>query len=174
MLYKTDNVFVIGGWFNRTRSFAHMLTNNNGDSLLTAGEKDSSFHTNNYSNGWYRVYVRAFDIVGNSVLDSENVYFNNPNPTALQDKPGLDLRVSGKYPETVVRFTLSNPSPVVLEVYDAAGTRLRQIRVGNPGTGEQAAMWDGRNASGEMAGRGLYFVRLRGDGFTVSTKTVCR
>ena len=60
---------IVGGQFNRVKTFPHVLTNNNGDSLALIGEADSALHTANYYDGWYRVFIKAMDLVGNSSLD---------------------------------------------------------------------------------------------------------
>lgn len=63
--------------------------------------------------------------------------------------------------EVEVAFTLGRPGPVDLAIYDVLGREVRTVARGMRfEAGPQSLRWDGRDASGQQAGAGVYFVRL--------------
>jgi hypothetical protein len=56
---------------------------------------------------------------------------------------------------------LTRPVPVVLEVFDLSGRRLRRLDLGPLGSGGQTSRWDGRDERGELPPPGLYLYNLR-------------
>lgn len=63
-----------------------------------------------------------------------------------------------------IGFALARPSPGALEVYDAAGRRVRVLASGTLAAGPHAERWDGRDDAGRAAPGGVYFARLRAGG----------
>ncbi len=180
VLYKADNVFVAGGWFNRTRRYAHYLTNNNGDSLIATGEKDSCLHTDDYFDGWYRVYVKALDCKGNFVVDSEDVYFNNGNhdPTpvvSVTGKPITGFYLGQSFPSrfssfTTIQYHVPITAKVSLRIYDLAGNEVKTLASGIHKRKRYSVTWDGTSNSGKKAGSGMYLYRLQAGNFTATRK----
>lgn len=69
-------------------------------------------------------------------------------------------------PETWIPYQLSEASPVVIQIYDAKGTLVRELDLGVREAGYyhsqgRAAYWDGRNMFGERVASGAYFYRLQ-------------
>ena len=61
---------------------------------------------------------------------------------------------------TVIEFTLDQPSPVTLDVYNMLGQRIA-TPVDEPLTaGVQRIDWDGKDQSGRQVASGVYFYRL--------------
>ncbi len=60
----------------------------------------------------------------------------------------------------VVVFRLDQPGNVRLEVYDLLGRRVATLADRSFAVGAHAIPWEGRDASGARARRGLYFVRM--------------
>ncbi len=56
---------------------------------------------------------------------------------------------------------LTQPVPVVLEIFDLAGHRLRRLELGRLGSGSQTGVWDGRDEAGHLAVSGLYLYSLQ-------------
>jgi FlgD Ig-like domain/Right handed beta helix region len=66
---------------------------------------------------------------------------------------------------TEIRFTLPARGAANVDVLDAAGRAVRVLWRGDLEPGPHAIRWDGRDAAGQAAGPGVYFVRVRtGDG----------
>jgi hypothetical protein len=63
-------------------------------------------------------------------------------------------------PRTELRYELSEPQRVCLEVYDAAGRRVDTIYEGWAAPGPFRHSWDGRDGSGRPVASGVYFARL--------------
>jgi hypothetical protein len=71
-------------------------------------------------------------------------------------------------PRTSLRFSLSQPAEVCLEVYDLQGRRIRTLVRARQSAGTHVAVWNGRNQSGELVPSGVYLWRflIQGNGFT--------
>ncbi len=182
LCYKVDNVFVVGGWDNNEKTFAHMLTNNNGDSLVTLGEEDSCLHTADYFDGWYRVYAKAYDYAGNFAVDSEDVYFNNGNedPTAIGTKKenAITNFYLGAYnpgnfgPIAIIHYHVPKTIEVSLMVYDLAGNEIRTLASGMHKRNRYTVKWDGTDSNGNQVSAGTYIYSLKSNDFTGSRKLI--
>ena len=63
-------------------------------------------------------------------------------------------------PETTIRYTLSLPSQVKLEVYNILGQHVRVLLDGSQYAGEFSVAWDGKNDEGRSVASGVYIYRL--------------
>lgn len=180
VLYKMDNTFQPGGWFTKTKKYAHVLTNNNGDSLITEDEKDSCLHTANYGDGWHRVYVEAFDAAGNSVVDSEDVYFDNGVTELISDNqiPISEFFLGQNFPSrfssfTNIQFGMPKTAYVSLIIYDLSGNEIKTLVSGIfQGWKLHTVKWDGSNKAGQRVNSGIYVYKLKADDFTTTRKMV--
>ena len=82
--------------------------------------------------------------------------------------PGV-FELEGNFPnpfnaETVIGFSLSQPSAVRLRVFDMLGQPVAELAAGNWGAGQFRIIWDGRDSTGQELGSGVYFYRLTADG----------
>ncbi|MFH1680286.1 MAG: endonuclease/exonuclease/phosphatase family protein [Candidatus Eisenbacteria bacterium] len=59
-----------------------------------------------------------------------------------------------------IRFTVDEPTDLLLVLYDAAGRRVDMLASGFFAAGSFERAWDGRDASGRDAASGVYFARL--------------
>ena len=75
---------------------------------------------------------------------------------------------------TRIRFIVPRAGRTLLAVYDASGRRVGVLEDRELDRGNQEAIWKGIGAGGERLGAGVYFVSLRGDGFSASRKVVLR
>ena len=64
-------------------------------------------------------------------------------------------------PTTSIRYTLPEPSEVVLSVYNVRGQKIRVLVHSVQAAGQQAVPWDGRDAAGHAVSSGLYLYRLK-------------
>jgi hypothetical protein len=71
---------------------------------------------------------------------------------------------------TVIAFELPEPCDVRLEVFDAEGRVVRLLTETAWPAGRHSVAWTGENDAGEMAGPGVYFVRMRAGEFTDTGK----
>jgi hypothetical protein len=68
---------------------------------------------------------------------------------------------------TQMGYTLSRTGPVRLEVFDAAGARIRTLDSGIRGAGPHDVTWDGRDEAGRLVAPAAYFARLDAEGQTM-------
>jgi beta-glucanase (GH16 family) len=73
-------------------------------------------------------------------------------------------------PRTTLRFELPAAGPVRLAVYDVAGRLVRTLLDESRGAGSHETEWDGRDASGQAVGSGVYLARLEFDGKVMVTR----
>ena len=180
VMHKVDNVFVVGGWDTKDKTFAHMLTNNNGDSTIALGEEDSCLHTDDFYDGWYRVYVKAYDAAGNSVVDSEDVYFNNGNhdPSPVihnSEMPVTRFYLGQNFPcrftsYTTIQYHIPQLSQVSLTIYDLSGREVRTLVSGMHKRGRYSVKWDGSDNKNNKVGAGAYLYRLEAGDFNTTKK----
>ncbi|MFN0150054.1 MAG: FlgD immunoglobulin-like domain containing protein [bacterium] len=69
-------------------------------------------------------------------------------------------------------FTLPEPGPVRIDVFDVSGRRVQTLAAGAMPRGFHALVWDGRNDAGRAAGAGVYFYRLVTATETFTRRTV--
>jgi hypothetical protein len=90
-----------------------------------------------------------------------------PDAVALQTGHPNPFRA-----DTEIRFTLENPGPVRLTVYDARGRLVQDLVNGLVDAGEQVITWRGRNAAGDPVASGIYFYRLETESAVKSRKVL--
>ena len=73
---------------------------------------------------------------------------------------------------TALRFGLPAEGRVSLALFDQQGRRIRDLIEGVVAAGEHVAAWDGRDNVGRLAPSGLYFVRLKAAGRTLTQRLV--
>ena len=64
-------------------------------------------------------------------------------------------------PRTSIRFRLAEAADVGLEIFDAAGRRVRSLTLGRRSAGDHDVVFDGRDAHGRELASGVYHYRLR-------------
>ena len=75
-------------------------------------------------------------------------------------------------PETSLRLHLPQSGQVWLDVFDAAGQRVRSLVSGQLAAGVHVAVWDGRDQRGRDVASGTYFARLRAGGVVQVSKMI--
>jgi hypothetical protein len=92
--------------------------------------------------------------------------------------PGYAFQLAQNYPNpfnptTHIRFTLDEPAPVELSVYDVRGRLVNTLtRGGMLLAGTREARWDGLDAAGYPVAGGVYLYRLTVGGRSVTRKMV--
>lgn len=73
-------------------------------------------------------------------------------------------------PSTRIPFSVATGATVRLEIFNAAGQRVRRLVEGFTSAGTYEVTWDGMNGAGRLVASGVYLMRLRVDGDHVSTR----
>ncbi len=82
-----------------------------------------------------------------------------------QEQVGLLTNYPNPFnPQTVIRFTLSQPAFVNLEVYNLLGQRVKTLAEGFRQAGVHSVDWDGRDDNNRETASGVYLCRLVVDG----------
>jgi hypothetical protein len=95
--------------------------------------------------------------------------------TAPAPGSGLALRALGRTPlggGPAVTFQMARAGPVRADVFDLQGRRVVTLAERRFASGAQVLLWDGRDAGGARAGRGLYFVRVATPMLTAATRVL--
>ncbi len=74
--------------------------------------------------------------------------------------------------DMVVSFALQGGRSFELSVFDVRGRRVRQMRHEQGGEGQKSMIFDGHDDSGRLLPAGVYFVRMSGQGQTLSRKII--
>jgi hypothetical protein len=167
LIYKRDNTLQPSSWMSMQRNFYHLLTNNNGDTLLDLSETNLAFPTYNYSDGNYRIFVEALDQYGNFTVDSMDVTFLN----GVTGISGDDETIPAEYqlmqnypnpfnPVTHIRFALPEAAPVKIEIFNVLGERVKTLRDAVTPAGYHEVFLDGAQLES-----GIYFYRLQAGEF---------
>ncbi|MBN1131091.1 MAG: hypothetical protein JXA71_19030 [Chitinispirillaceae bacterium] len=166
VMYRIDASFPVKGWFTKERIYAHIITNNNGDSVITASDKYLAFATNRFPDGTYRLFVEACDAAGNCKTDSQDVVFRNGN-TSLESetfdnsnkKFKLD-RLQRLRNGVKVSFWLPGNKSGSLAVFSMHGKLIRTIQLRPSSQGYCSVVWDGTTQTGQKAPLGAYVIKL--------------
>ncbi len=126
-----------------------------------------------YAYGMYQLYPRSGR--GGDIIEVSHA--QGCPTTSVEDAANAALMLDQNRPNpfgpvTDIRFSLSVPSTVRLEVIDAAGRLVRTLASGSLPAGDHSYRWDGSNSDGRFVGAGTYFYRLRSGGKEMSRKMV--
>ncbi len=88
--------------------------------------------------------------------------------------PGMAFRVASANPtpaSATFTFSLTRPSAIRLDVFDASGRIVDTVAEGAYGAGAHTARWAGRSTGGSAAS-GVYFARFSAEGRTLTRRCV--
>mgnify|MGYP001189153895 CR=1 FL=1 len=93
------------------------------------------------------------------------------------DDPTLPhmTRLWGNYPnpfnpETVIHFSLASRSPVIIDIFNVKGQRVKRLVQADLDRGDYHRTWDGRDESHAQQASGLYFYRFTAGSHTETGK----
>ncbi|RMF59578.1 MAG: T9SS C-terminal target domain-containing protein [Calditrichaeota bacterium] len=75
-------------------------------------------------------------------------------------------------PSTTIPFEISKNSTVKLEIYDVTGKKVKTLLNKEMSPGSYSVRWDGVNKQGLPVSSGIYFYRLKANGFQAIRKMV--
>ncbi len=131
--------------------------------------------------GRYRIYVAAMIKQSDGSMEYSILSATSTStPTGIEktsDVMPAAFRLENNWPNpfnpgTIIQYSVPATAPVELSIFDATGRKIRQLvnQVQAPGT--YRVYWDGTDASGTVMPSGVYFYRLRSNGFMLTKQMV--
>jgi glucuronoarabinoxylan endo-1,4-beta-xylanase len=95
----------------------------------------------------------------------------------LSDPPPAKFELEQNYPNpfsssTAISYKLSTQADVKVTVYDILGREIRRFAMGDQSAGAYGILWDGKNNTGDVVAKGIYFCRLQAKGETQIRKMI--
>lgn len=163
VIYKRDSLLTPPYWMDTDRNYYHILTNNNGDSLIELSEKALALSTDSFPNGEYQIFVEARDLFGNTTVDSMEVKIKNrisdiaENQNPVSDKFLLIQNFPNPFNTTTeIHYVVPKPGIVTIKILDLLGREIGELVDGyqNPGNYWIEFYTDGLAS-------GVYFCQLK-------------
>jgi len=99
--------------------------------------------------------------------------------TANEDEviPVTATALLGNYPnpfnpETVITYSVKDPAPVRIEIFNAKGQRVRTLVSADQPTGWYKALWNGTDDRGRPVSSGVYMYRMTAGNYQCSRKMI--
>jgi hypothetical protein len=170
-IYSRDaTCYSIGNY--EEREYYHIITNSNGDSLITEEDADEIFDSTQFPDGDYYFKVTARDVSLNATIDSMLVYFNNGISNSEDHQlPTTNYQLTNYpnpfNPETTIQFTAEDMESAEVIIYNIKGQKIRQYSIFN---NQSSIIWNGTDNNKQPVSNGIYFYELRVDGKNVAIK----
>jgi hypothetical protein len=140
-----------------------------GARIVSTAGVESRLDLGSHGAGRLQIDVPGLESAARVVLEAESEYGAGRGAEASLDLAALPagrLRLHPNVPNpfnptTVLVFELPQTGPVVLDIFDARGRRVRSLMRAALEAGTHRVAWDGRDARGVRLGSGLYFARLQ-------------
>ena len=183
-IYSRDaTCYSIGNYTER--EYYHIITNSNGDSLITEDDAAESFDSAQFPDNYYYFKVTARDANLNTTVDSMLVYFNNGISNSEDHQLSITNYQLTNYPNpfnpsTTISFNLTteitNNTEIV--IYNLKGQKIRDISsslchtepVEGRAENSYSVSWNGDDQSGKPVSSGIYFYTLRIGGKDIKSK----
>lgn len=75
-------------------------------------------------------------------------------------------------PNTNIKFSLKENSPVQLDIYNISGQKVRTLLNANMAAGNHIVTWNGLDNSGRSVGSGVYFFKMNSGKYTSTKKMI--
>ena len=83
---------------------------------------------------------------------------------------GPTERIAGDVTDTTVRFAVPRAGLGSVQIYNVMGQMVNTLADGYLEAGQHSVTWDGRDTDGNSVAAGVYFVMVRGEGYSSSSK----
>jgi hypothetical protein len=174
-IYSRDEIcYSIGNY--EEREYYHIITNSNGDSLITEEDANEIFDSTQFPDGDYFFKVTARDASLNAIIDSMLVYFNNGISNSEDHQlPTTSYQLTNYpnpfNPETTIQFTAEDVESAEVIIYNIKGQKIKTFDVILSGVeGQSSIIWNGTDDNDKSVSSGIYFYKLKIDGKSMISK----
>ncbi|NQV19351.1 MAG: T9SS type A sorting domain-containing protein [Armatimonadetes bacterium] len=172
-IYSRDaTCYSIGNYDER--EYYHIITNSNGDSLITEEDEAEIFDSTDFLDGAYWLKVTARDASLNTTVDSMIVYFNNGINSTYEEIVSSSVQLFQNYPnpfnpETIISFSLTTEvtEDTELVIYNIKGQKIKQYSILD---NQSLIIWNGTNQNNKPVSTGIYFYKLKIDGKDIASQ----
>lgn len=151
------------------------------DAVEIEGAQDSVYTIGSASEsdaGEYICHITS-DIVADLTLYSRpvTVRVSTESGIAESEQMPLDFALRQNYPNpfnavTTIPFTAPRVGQVSITVYDMNGRKVQTLLNKTVDVGHHIVKWNGTDASGELVGSGVYFIRMQTETFKQVQKVI--
>jgi len=147
------------------RDYYHIITNSDGDSLITENDASQMFDSSEFADGFYYFKVTIRDASMNISQDTMRVFLNNQITNAGELFPEYSFKLSNYpnpfNPSTTIFFESDHSfKKSTLEIYNIKGQKIRDFLIMNDQT---SIFWDGKDDLNKEVTSGIYFYQFIGD-----------
>ncbi len=181
-IYSRDaTCYSIGNYDER--EYYHIITNSNGDSLITEEDEAEIFDSTDFLDGAYWLKVTARDASLNTTVDSMIIYFDNGISSTEEVIVNSDIYLfqnypnpfkpsgAGRSPETTIQFTAEYAENAEIIIYNIQGQKVKTFsNLQIDKSPNQQIIWDGTDQNNQPVSTGIYFYKLRIDGKNVAAR----
>jgi hypothetical protein len=118
-----------------------------------------------------------------SSVELTAVMFNDGEPPAeIGTSAGVPSQATGTFlghpvpnpftQGTMINYEMAEAGAVSLEIYSVEGRLIRTLVSGSVNAGPHSVLWNGKDDSGRMAARGVYFCSMEAEGYHATRKIV--
>ncbi len=126
--------------------------------------------------GNYKWAVKALytnDVISPATLSNAIYHTDIEGETVLP----LVTALAGNYPnpfnpETVISYSVKNSTPVVLDIYNTRGQRIKTLVNETKASGNYTVKWDGTDENGQKVSSGVYFYKMNAGKYSSSKKMI--
>lgn len=152
-------------------------------SAFTTTDDNGQYMINNIPSQEYEIIVTTVGVntIQEMINVTEDASYNYTLSTVTangdQSTPALNSTKIRNYPnpfnpETTISFTTVKDSKVSVDIYNSKGQKVRTIYSDRLAAGDHKMNWNGRDSNGQTVSSGLYFCRVKGEGFVSTGKMV--
>ncbi|MDO9577700.1 MAG: T9SS type A sorting domain-containing protein [Candidatus Cloacimonadales bacterium] len=179
-IYSQDDICQSMGNYD-VRDYYHIITNSDGDSLITENDEPQLFDSTQFDDGFYYFKVTARDACLNTTIDSMVVSFNNGVSTE-NELPENEVFLTNYpnpfNPSTTISFDLDTENTEI-EIYNLKGQKVKVLECSNSfaayardSRSTHSIIWDGTDQTGKPVTSGIYFYKLKTNHFEKTKKMI--
>lgn len=182
-IYSQDAVCPSVGNYEM-RDYYHIITNSDGDSLITENDEPQIFDSSQFADGMYFFKVRVRDASLNTTVDSMMIYFDN-GVSAGNDLPEQEISLTNYpnpfNPSTTISFSLTTEitEDTELVIYNLKGQKVRTLDCCNSfaanardSRSTYSVIWNGTDDNNQPVSSGIYLYKLKTGSFEKTNKMV--